>query len=334
MCVCVCVCVCVFVCVQLVGTVFGSPFCCQAPYVGFALLHGVVCCLCLWCCVFSVAFNPVGRSSPGPIASATTSPPVPPTRIDAPVCVSTTASTVTLAWNRTVQEGGAPVWYNVYLANSSATPMGAADAPVLATSTLPGGAPNATVTGLLALRSYQFAVQAVNVAGGANVSDVGGWCTTGPPVVPSRMPVPVAVAASVGPDRVNVTWVPPADLGGAPVLRYFIHGVASTGSFAGSSRVVAVDVTATAATSVIVTRLWASTTCVRLRGSGSMWSHGWLLLRVVVVCCGGSSLHVVPSRTPALLISCGVCLFVCAALLGLLWCDQVRVQCPRRKRCR
>ncbi len=157
-----------------------------------------------------LAVNSAGKSSPSSTVSTT-----PRTVPGAPTLTATPgAGQVSLSWT-TPADGGAAI--DDYVISQY---VGSSTTPTTTTTT----STSQTVTGLTNGTTYTFAIQAVNVAGSSELSNVE---TATPATVPAA---PQLLATVAGPAIAEVVWSPPAEDGGASIGAYDIFRSTTAGS--------------------------------------------------------------------------------------------------------
>lgn len=133
------------------------------------------------------------------------------TTADAPLLLTATPGNthVTLTWTAPRRDGGAPV--NNYIVRYSAD-----GGTTWTTATKPDGLTTTIqMTGLTNGTSYLFSVVAINTAGSSQPA----LATATPRSTPAA---PTNLTAAPGNHRVTLTWTPPVNTGGAPILNYRI----------------------------------------------------------------------------------------------------------------
>src|SRR5437773_1930450 len=161
---------------------------------------------------YVTAVNSIGDSGPSNEASAT--PNAPATPPGAPQRLTATAgdATVVLAWSPPSSDGGAPITnYKVYRGTShdGETPLTDAG-PVLAY----------TDTSVYNGQTYYYQVTAENSAGKGPRSNEASATPNAPATPPTQ---PQNLAATPGDGHVDLTWDPPANDGGLPILEYRVY---------------------------------------------------------------------------------------------------------------
>ena len=142
--------------------------------------------------------------------------------------------------------------------------------PAPAACVVTGTVPECSATGLTNGTTYYFRVAAANAAG------VGDWSAASDGVTPSTVPgAPTSVTGTAGAQVVNVSWIAPADDGGANITGYVVEVATSlTGPFAPAAGCP----TSSVATACVATGLTNGTAyhfrvaAVNARGSGSFSS--------------------------------------------------------------
>ena len=161
-----------------------------------------------------VAWNAAGESTSNEVlqSASTTS-----TAPDAPTNVAgtsgTAAGSVDLTWTAPANDGGSPITgYEIQRSPATGTPTWTSAATV-------GNVTSTTVTGLTAGSSYIYQVQAVNAVGNSPWSASSAAIqATGTPGAPTGVVGSNATATSI-----TVSWTPPANDGGSPVIRYALN---------------------------------------------------------------------------------------------------------------
>jgi fibronectin type 3 domain-containing protein len=124
---------------------------------------------------------------------------------------------INLTWNAPANNGGSPItYYHIFGGSVSG------GEPYLAT--VPASQRYYLVTGLTNGQTYYFIVLAQNAAGnGTNSTQVNDYPRTTPDA-------PTNLQVAEGNAQLSLTWTPPANNGGAAILRYIIYRGASAGS--------------------------------------------------------------------------------------------------------
>eukprot|EP00744_Colponema_vietnamica_P003777 GILI01005732.1.p1 GENE.GILI01005732.1~~GILI01005732.1.p1 ORF type:complete len:2203 (+),score=253.12 GILI01005732.1:565-6609(+) len=132
---------------------------------------------------------------------------------------ASTMSSVTFGWTYPTDDGGGQVlYYIIYMDNGLNNGV---FNPIRSTSDdlVPTARSFTRSTNLISGLQYQFKVQAVNDGGiGPLSSAFGVWVVS----QPSAPPAPVILSSSR--TAFNLTWSPPTDLGGSPLLGYRLSG--------------------------------------------------------------------------------------------------------------
>ncbi len=156
-----------------------------------------------------LATNADGKNSVESSPSAAVAPFGPPGPPGAPenVIASGGNGSAIVTWDAPANDGGTPVTgYRV-------TPSGPGSVPAPTDTT----ARAVSITGLTNGLSYTFAVTATNATG------LPGPAATSAAVTPGTVPgPPTAVTATPGDHTVTLTWSPPADSGGSPIIFYTV----------------------------------------------------------------------------------------------------------------
>ena len=205
-----------------------------------------------------------------PAITAAPAAPLPP---GAATCGVSTGSTVFLSWAPPARNGGEEVSYTVIAAvTNTSYPLSmplAYDRDASAHAV--------TVTGLWSEASYLFQVVAFNSAGASPPVNASQLCETGKASKPSK-PDPPKLSKATS-DTILVTWKPPADTGGAPIMTYSLRADVLSGPYFGDTHSFAVQMTGveTGDIQYTITGLWASATytvMVRAENAAgvSLWS--------------------------------------------------------------
>jgi hypothetical protein len=153
------------------------------------------------------ARNAIGESTPSRAISGT------PARVpDAPTSVTArlaTSDSITVSWTAPASNGGSPI-----------TRYEVTSQPATQTCTLPVGSTppfrlECNFTGLTPRTSYTFTATATNAAGTSTASAPSAAVT-----VVGLPDAPTNATATAGSKKLTVTWLPPANNGGAPIIEY------------------------------------------------------------------------------------------------------------------
>jgi hypothetical protein len=129
---------------------------------------------------------------------------------------------VALTWQAPASTGGSPITgYGVDYSSNGGTTWTTAIAPSAALT-----ARSYTVTGLTNGTPYVFRVVAANAVGAGPFSATSAAYT--PAFTAPSAPTIVSVTPGVG--QVTVSWTPPADNGGAPIIRYALRLTPNNGA--------------------------------------------------------------------------------------------------------
>lgn len=164
---------------------------------------------------YTFTVQAVNEAGPGaPSSSQTITLPLPPA---APTLAAPSLGNdqATLSWSAPGSDGGAAI--SGYVVSTYAG-SSASGTPIQQISTGPAGTA-LTVAGLTNGQQYTFTVQAVNEAGA-------GAASSQTATLPGPPGTPTGVAVSPGNGRVEVSWSPPSNNGGAAISGYVINAYA------------------------------------------------------------------------------------------------------------
>ena len=160
---------------------------------------------------FSVtALNGAGESLPAEVIARIPGLPAAPAMVSALAGVKS----ATVTWHASADNGSPIVSYTV-----TAIPGGAS-------AVVAGDTTFAVVTGLDNDTSYTFTVTGVNAVGSSPAATSAAATTATVPAAPQQ------VHATAGSGELSVTWAPPSDNGGSPVVSYTVSTVPAGGTVA------------------------------------------------------------------------------------------------------